>query len=538
MLQRLVRVTAGALAAGVVGAGCASRARVSAPTEGHRPEPVAPIMMPVATVAAPPSVRAVMSHLADSAIAAPMWRNARWGVLIVDAVSGDTIYSHDADRLFMPASNQKLLTGAVALQVLGPEYRWKTPVLLRGKQRGAEFRGDVIVVGSGDPSVSDSLRGGSALTAFDPVVDALKQRGIRRITGRVIAEGDAFAGVSTGFGWEIDDLDTPSGAAVDELQFNEGLLRLVVKGGSRVGAPVLVSTTPTLAYPKLAIEARTRAATDSGARLDVVYDSIASVLRVTGTLAIGDSARLSTSYRHPGDAYRAALCEHLANGGIRVARSVSACWADARGPVRTPSTAAAVRGTRSADADTLVVLESPPLRDVLPRMQKPSQNQVAELLFRTAGLVATGVGTADSARAVAVRTMAAWGVTPEHLAYRDGSGLSRHDYVTPRAIVQVLDAMRRSPWGALYRQSLPLAGVDGTIANRMRNTPAAGNANAKTGTLDKARSLSGYVTSADGRVLMFSMMANNFTVPTREVERVQDLLVSTLAGMAVTRPTP
>jgi D-alanyl-D-alanine carboxypeptidase/D-alanyl-D-alanine-endopeptidase (penicillin-binding protein 4) len=99
--------------------------------------------------------------------------------------------------------------------------------------------------------------------------------------------------------------------------------------------------------------------------------------------------------------------------------------------------------------------------------------------------------------------------------------------------VQVLDAMHRSPWADLYRKALPLAGVDGTISNRMRNTPAAGNANAKTGTLDKARSLSGYLTTADNRVLLFSMLANNFTVPTREVERVQDLLVSMLAGMRV-----
>ena len=132
-----------------------------------------------------------------------------------------------------------------------------------------------------------------------------------------------------------------------------------------------------------------------------------------------------------------------------------------------------------------------------------------------------------------MRTLALWGVTPEHLAYRDGSGLSRHDYVSPRAIVRVLDAMHRAPWAVTYREALPLAGVDGTMANRMKDTPAAGNAYAKTGTVDKARSLSGYVTSADGHQILFAMLANNFTVPNREVERVQDLLVSTLAGLRI-----
>ena len=507
------------LLAGVV-AGCAGRAQVPAPVEGHRPEPVAPVMMPIATVQ-PPKARDIIAHLADSAIGAPMWRNARWGVLIVDPQSGDTLYSHDADRLFMPASNQKLLTGAIALQVLGPEYRWRTPVLLRGNQRGKQFRGHVAVIGRGDPSVSDTLRGGDASSAFDPVVAALAARGITRITGDIIAEGDAFTGISTGFGWEIDDLDTPSGAPVDELLFGDGLLRLMVRGAAVAGKPATVVHAAPISYPVMRVHVWTRLATDSGPRLEVAYDSIAGVLRVTGSIAVGDSARLSTSYRHPADAYRAAMRERLVSRGVRVDGKV--------GPV--PLGVA-------ARVDTLVVLESPPLRDVLTRMQKPSQNQVAEMLFRTAGLVATGDGSADSARAVAVRTLASWGVGVEGAAYRDGSGLSRHDYVSPRAIVLVLHAMHRSPWADLFRRSLPLAGVDGTIANRMKNTPAQGNANAKTGTLDKARSLSGYVTTADGRVLLFSMLANNFTVPTREVERVQDLLVSTLAGLRVGEGVP
>ena len=441
-----------------------------------------------------------------------MWRNARWGMLIVDASTSDTLYAHDADRLFMPASNQKLLTGAIAMQVLGPEYRWRTPVLLRGAQRGKEFRGNLVLIGGGDPSVSDSLKAGGVMSTFDPIVDALAARGITRITGDIITEGDAFTGPSVGFGWEVDDLDTPSGAAVDELLFNEGVVRVTVRGASRAGKRVSVERWPTKSYPSVTIDALTRAATNTGPRIDVAYDTVAATLRVTGTIAAGDSARFSMAYRHPNDAYRAALRERLATRGIRLAG-------------RARATTAATR------TDTLVTLESAPLHEVLRRMQKPSQNQIAEVLFRTSGLVASGDGGADSARAVAARTLALWGVTPEQVAYRDGSGMSRHDYVTPRAIVRVLDAMHRAPWGTTFRNALPLAGVDGTIGNRLKNTLAAGNANAKTGTLDKTRSLSGYVTSADGHLLLFSLLANNFTVPNRDVERVQDLLVSMLAGL-------
>lgn len=493
-------------------AACAGR-HVPSPTDGHRPEPVAPIMTLGVEVSAPPLTRAVIQHVADSAIGAPEWRNARWGVLMVDAASGDTLYAHDADRLFMPASNQKLLTAAVALQILGPNYRWRTPVSLHGTQSGAVWRGDLLVTGSGDPTVSDSMRNGNAFSAFDPIVDALKARGIARITGTVVASGDAFTGISTGYGWEVDDLDSPYGAAVDELLFNEGLVTVMVYGGAVAGGKTSILRTPTLSYPTVQNLVVTHAATERGERVRVAYDSTAATLVLTGSIAVGDSVRLSAAYRHPNDAYRAALRERLIASGIRI-----------------DGTAYGVRDfAAKARTDTLVTLVSLPLSDALPRMQKPSQNQIAELLFRTSGLVGSGDGSADSARAVGTRTLALWGAGNEDVAYRDGSGMSRHDYVTPRAIVNVLAAMHRSPWAPLYRQSLPLAGVNGSIENRMKNTPAAGNANAKTGTVDKARSLSGYVTSADGRVILFSLLCNNFTMTNRDVERVQDLLVVLLA---------
>ena len=494
----------------------------SAAVSAARPEPAAPLVT-AAAVAPAPTTRAILQGIVDSVLAAPMWRNARWGLLIVDAERGDTILSNDADRLFMPASNEKLLTGAIALQTLGPDHRWRTPVLLHGRQRGNAWQGDLLVSGSGDPDVRDTLSsGGAAMNVFAPVRDALAARGITRITGRVRPIGDAFPGPTTGFGWAYDDFDAAYSAPVDELMFNEGVLVLKVRAGTRVGRRVGVTSAPTRAYPRLVVQAVTR---DSVApapgvprpsRLAAVYDSIGDRVIVSGTLALGDSASITMAYRHPNDAYVAALTQSLTDGGVRVA-----------------GRALAKSDTLGRPVDTVAVLQSAPLSDVLRRMQKPSQNQIAELLFRTSGLKASGHGSADSARAVGARTLQGWGVTSSDAAYRDGSGLSRHDYVTPRAIVKVLDAMRRSPWFPTYRDALPIAGVDGTIGGRMRGTPAEGNVRAKTGTVDKARSLSGYVTTADGHLVLFSLLSNNFTVPNREVERVQDLLLTTLAGRAL-----
>jgi D-alanyl-D-alanine carboxypeptidase/D-alanyl-D-alanine-endopeptidase (penicillin-binding protein 4) len=184
--------------------------------------------------------------------------------------------------------------------------------------------------------------------------------------------------------------------------------------------------------------------------------------------------------------------------------------------------------------DTLATLSSPPLSEILKALMKPSQNQIAEMLFRTVALEQTGAGRPDSARVVVQAQIAKWGVAiPSEAVVRDGSGLSRYDYISPRTAVRILDAMRKSPHFPVYYDALPIAGVDGTIRNRMKGTPAQGNVHAKTGSVALARSLSGYVTTADKHMLIFSFLCNNWTVPVTSVERVQDAIAARLAAMHV-----
>jgi D-alanyl-D-alanine carboxypeptidase/D-alanyl-D-alanine-endopeptidase (penicillin-binding protein 4) len=225
---------------------------------------------------------------------------------------------------------------------------------------------------------------------------------------------------------------------------------------------------------------------------------------------------VTVALRAPNTAYLDAFYEALRARGIEVAGGVRAdSVADTTGLV------------------TLATRVSPPLSAVLTAFQKPSQNQVGEILLRTLGLEKTGVGTADSGLAVVRRQLGEWGIDSSMAVLRDGSGLSRHNFLAPDAIVRLLDIVRRRPDFDAYYQALPIGGVDGTIRERTLGTLAAGNVRAKTGTLDKARALSGYVTTADGQILLFSMLANNHTVPTREVERVQDALLAWLAGMSL-----
>jgi D-alanyl-D-alanine carboxypeptidase/D-alanyl-D-alanine-endopeptidase (penicillin-binding protein 4) len=244
-------------------------------------------------------------------------------------------------------------------------------------------------------------------------------------------------------------------------------------------------------------------------------DSASGVVTITGQMYVNDSTTMDVAYRDPGLAYLYALRKTLGDQALTIEGGL-----DPRLP-----------RDSSAQLDTLFTIKSPPLREILPALEKPSQNQIAEILFKTLGLERTGVGSADSGRAVIERQLTEWSIAPTSFAVRDGSGLSRHDYIAPDAIVRVLDAMRKSPNFAVFRDALPLAGVDGTIANRMRGTAAAGNVHAKTGFVDKARSLSGYVTTADGRVLIFSLLCNNWTTTSREVDQVADAIAVRLAGL-------
>jgi D-alanyl-D-alanine carboxypeptidase/D-alanyl-D-alanine-endopeptidase (penicillin-binding protein 4) len=180
--------------------------------------------------------------------------------------------------------------------------------------------------------------------------------------------------------------------------------------------------------------------------------------------------------------------------------------------------------------DTLFVFMSAPLREILPALMKPSQNQIAEILLRTIGLERGGIGTADSARKIVGQQLLAWGVQPDGFVIRDGSGLSDQDLLTPETIVRVLDRIQSDTAFATYYNSMPIAGIDGTIQTRMKGTPAEGNVHAKTGTLSKARSLSGYVTTAEGERLIFSILANNTTTPGSAVTHVADQIAIALAS--------
>jgi D-alanyl-D-alanine carboxypeptidase/D-alanyl-D-alanine-endopeptidase (penicillin-binding protein 4) len=479
------------------------------------------------------SQRGALRASIDSMADAPEFHNAFWGILVVDPERGDTLYSRNAGKLFLPASNMKIVTSSVALEQLGPDYTYRTTLVARGPIRDSTLTGDLAVVGRGDPTVSDHMWV-DAMIPLRAIADSLAVRGVRRIAGRLVAAGNAFPGPVLGYGWSWEDLESSYSAGIDELLFNEGFSEIRVHGGDHPGDPVRVETRPARSFPALRTELSTIAepacATgDSGAsspcptpprrgarrrELSVRKDTLRGDVIVTGGVVAGDSVTLEVTHHDPDLAYIAALTEALRDRGISV-----------------DSTGVVSADTLPPAGDTLVTFVSKPLREILPALLKPSQNQIAEVLLRTLGLERGGSGTADSGRKVVEQQLATWGVPPATYVIRDGSGLSRYDYLAPEAIVHILDVMRRSPNFQLFYDALPIAGVDGTIKTRMRGTPAESNVHAKTGSVANARSLSGYVRTADGRTLIFSILANNWTVPASDVTRVQDVIAARLAAL-------
>lgn len=486
-----MRRAARALAAIIV-AGCAARSA---------PPPLAP------------AVRQLDAEL-DSAFNGVAFARASWGVIVQSRDNGQVMYRRNADHLFMPASNQKILTGATSLARLGADFRYHTPVLARGTRSGDTLRGDLVVVGRGDFTLSQHASGGTdILASLRPWADSLRARGIRTITGRVVGDASFFPGPVLGEGWMWDDLQDSYSAPVGALQFNEGFAVIEVTPGAMPGAPATARLLPGDAPLRLFSGVVTATRDTNINAIDYRRVFPTDSVELTGRLSAGHPpVRIEAAVLDPTLYFERALTQALRESGISVLAS---------GP--TPDS--------RLPNDTLFTWTSPPLREMLVLLEKPSQNQIAEALLRTLGSL-RGVASVDSGRAVVKETLTNWGIPEDAYVYIDGSGLSRYNYVAPEAIAAVLAGIARDPNFSAFYDALPIAGVDGTVGSRMRGTAAENNLRAKTGSIANVRSLSGYVTTKDGEQLIFVVLANHYTVPSRVVTRVADFVGERLANFS------
>lgn len=450
----------------------------------------------------------------DALLAQPAFEHAQLSLVVTSLGSGDTLYRANGAQLFIPASTQKVVTTAVAAETLGWNFRFETRLLAAGSVRRGRLDGDLVVVGSGDPTLSRYHPGRMAL--FDTWAQTVKDAGITHVRGRIVGVDDAFEEPGWSPGWSWEDLAEDYGAPISALQLNGSEARVMVAPARTPGAPALVSLSPE--DTGLVIDNRVVTSAAGTARTTAVARVPGtSVLIVSGDMPLDAAPRaLDTTVPNPTTFYVATFRSALRRHGIRV--DGPAVDADEVAVKPDPST-----------FRLLAVDLSPPLSELVDVTNKWSRNDYAETLLRAVDLTSPGA-TIDGGLRTVRRVLDAWGVPAEGVRSFDGSGLSRYDGLSADALVAILKAVWARPHlRDTFIDTLPLAGASGTLASRMTNGSAQGRVRAKTGSMFNVRTLAGYITTASGDTLAVAFMANGFLQRASDVDALSDEILALLA---------
>jgi D-alanyl-D-alanine carboxypeptidase/D-alanyl-D-alanine-endopeptidase (penicillin-binding protein 4) len=450
---------------------------------------------------------------------APIMARGTWAVDVRSLDTGEQIYALDAQRLMMPASNMKILTTAAAAEILGWDYRFTTTLETSAAIEGGTLKGDLFIRGSGDPTING--RGGRAPAVLAEWTAALRTLGVSRIEGRIVGDDQAFDDEGIGQGWAWDYLQFGYAAPVGALEFNEDMAALIVRPGAEPGETAQATLAPGAGL-RVTSRVRTVAA---GAPADIAYRRRLDepVLEVTGTIAAGAPAEeRNVAVVNPTIFFAQSVTDGLIERGIEITGD-AVDIDDIAAELASPPVARRV----------LASTASPPLAEIAAVLMKVSQNLYAETLVKAIGAARGGLGTFEGGSAAIHSTLASWGVSSEAYVMADASGLSRYNYVAPSALTAVLERMYKdAKHRDAFLATLPVAGRDGTVTSRMRRTRAEGNAAAKTGSIANVRALSGYVRTRDGEMFVFSILANDFAIPSEAVTWIADLAVEHLANFS------
>ncbi|MDN5924818.1 MAG: D-alanyl-D-alanine carboxypeptidase/D-alanyl-D-alanine-endopeptidase [Xanthomonadales bacterium] len=493
----------------------------SAPTSAINPTPPAPSLTtaPAPLPPPPPIAPSVTSSVLGTDLAAninafiaqPRFAHAHWGIDVVDPHSGQTIYAPHAHKLTVPASNAKLYSTALALVTLGADARFATTLYATAlPRRNGVLKGDVILHGGGDPSLGDAAVAPASMDWADQFAAALAAHGIFHIQGDLIADDTWFQGPGIGSGWEAGDLQQWYAARTSALSVQGNVVIADVTRQTNNACCKVALTPPNTAK----IYNLTHATTADDDGIGIYRPAGSNELFISGSLRSGRHARRFV-LAAPDPAMMAAQLLHdaMTSHGIEL-----------KGRVRVVHWPQVDMAMQSTSLHVIAQIQSPPLRDLIYHTLKHSDNLYAQIL-----LLQTGVATAQAGvcmdRMQPPRRSEAWGLCAMRAMLRsagignneatfvEGAGLSRKDLVTPAATTKLLRWISQQRFATVIDNALPIAGVDGTLAHRLRNTLAQNNLRGKTGTLTHAYALSGYVTNADGQARVFSLSLDQYQRP-------------------------
>ncbi len=469
-------------------------------------------------------------------LARPEFRRGNIGVKVASLTTGDVLFESNAEKYFMPASNMKNFTVAAALERLSPDFRFVTSVYANSSPVNGVVKGTLRIFGRGDVSLSYTFNEGDRVKGIDRVADAIGVAGVTSIEGDLIGDETYFSGSPLPTGWEWDDLQFYYGAEVSALPINDNAVGLRVTPGP-VGYSCGVRLAPEHLLMRVINTCTTTAAgTPRTLRIHKPLDR--NIIAVSGNLPIGNAGYDgSVSVSRPAEMFVTMLKQRLEEKGIKVTGRAFAINDKALIP---PATNVEI-----------AKIESPPLDLIAANTMKPSQNMYTETLLWTLGewsrartglltVVETTVQSRTSSELGAGEVrgfLKEIGVAEDAVLQSDGSGLSRHNLITPNAVVQLYTYMaNRSKFSQAWRDSLTVGGVDGTLRNRFKGTRAEANVRGKTGTINQVSALSGYITTASGEQLVFSMLVNGVAETRQRVALIDEmvLLLANFDGRLVT----
>ena len=462
----------------------------------------------------------------DTRLDAPPFNRHLWGVAVVDE-KGKLVYGRNADRMFIPASNTKLVVAAVASALFSPDFTVKTSLYASGPVVNGVVRGDLVLYGRGDPTfgrrcfATDTLLAG--VCDRDPadrmlaLVDTLVARGVTSIEGDLVGDGSYFDGALVHPGWEGYDLNWWYAAPVSGLGFNDNAIDITYAPGSRDGEPATLGFTPD--FGDVTLENRTRTV-PAGAEETIDFFREPGTMHVwaDGTVQFGGRTRTESLALPDPNLYAArALRGALAARGISVT-----------GGTRSTTDSTLYQGARRGPA--LANVSGRPMRDWIFPILNTSQNWYAEMVLKQLGRIYGGGGSWDEGVKVERRFLIdSVRIDSTQFALSDGSGLSASNLVSPLAFTQLLRFIRQHPHWATFAAGLPQAGNTGSLRNRFRGTPLEGKVRAKTGSISRVNTLSGFVELDGGKGLVFSLQANHHTQPTRAILAQIDSVVVDMA---------
>lgn len=472
-----------------------------------------------------------LAELINQAIDTSNFTSARWGVCVISLDDGRMLYARSADKLFTPASNMKIYTTAVALDQLGADYRWRTSVYAAATaDADGTITGDLTLYGRGAPDLT-SRAGKDARASLAQIADALYQKGVRQVRGNVIGDESYFRAEPWGNGWQWNDLQWYFGAEPSALSIDDNEVDVEIKPATDVGQPPVAR----LSSEQVGLNLSSDIATvKSGEQLTVgIHRGLSdNKVHVWGEFPAGSrsfGARLSI--HDPAQLAATLFIAALKARGITVAGE-----ARTRN-FRTPQNAR----FNPLQATELTYVLSRPLAEIVRATNKESINLNAELILRTLGRERGAQapdadphktyerGDDESGLAVIQQWLGRVGIATKDLALHDGSGLSRLNLVTPETTVRLLQAASKTATASAFRDSLPVAGVDGTLRGRLRLYK--NHVFAKTGSLTYNNSLSGYLATPEGNNLAFSIMCNDQTGHANSIQLI-DKIVGILAEYA------